>query len=202
MRKEKLEELKSYVEELKTIQMSKVDGVGRFLGVEKYKCQLNNGKVIPREKIIKDGKDGNACVILPITEEGNTLLVVQPRVFTNQTVGVELPAGYVEDGEEPMIAAARELAEETGYVPKDMQLLVQYYQDQGCMGAFNRAYIALGCRKEKEQQLDKNEFIRYYECTYEEALELVEMGYINDAGSLLTLEKSKDVVKQKVFGKI
>lgn len=200
MRKEKLEELRDYIEELKTIKMSRVDAQSRFLDIENYSCQLNNGRIIPREKIVKGGSDGSAVVILPITNEGNTLLVVQPRVYTKNTVGIELPAGYIEVGEDAEIAAQRELVEETGYVSNRMKLLTKYYQDQGCSAAFNHSYLALGCSKKYEQNLDKDEVIKYFECSYEEALELMELGYINDAGSIITFLKSKQYVKEYFNG--
>lgn len=155
--------------------------------------------MIPREKVIKGGKDGNAVIILPITTEGNTLLVVQPRVFTKETVCVELPAGYIEENEDPLTAGKRELEEETGYVPKTMQLLAGFYQDQGCSAAYNYSMLALGCQKLKEQNLDKDEVIRYFECSFDEAIELVEYGYITDIQSQFTIEKVKSLVKNKMF---
>ena len=63
-----------------------------------------------------------------------------------------------------------------------------YYQDQGCSGAYNYNYLALGCQKKKEQNLDESEFIRYFECTYKEALILAKLGYINDVNSLYALK--------------
>ena len=116
MRKEKLEELRDYIKELQTItkerkkeefiyyQGTKPIQRKGFINVESYNCKLQNGIIIPREKIVKGGSDGNAAIILPITKEGNTLLVVQPRVFTKETVCVELPAGYMEEGESPETA--------------------------------------------------------------------------------------------------
>lgn len=199
MRKEKLEELKTYIEELKTIKLTKInqdEEKDNFLGIEKYDCTLNNGNTFQREKLIKGKKDGSAAIILPITKEGNTLLVVQPRVYTKSTVGIELPAGYIEEGEDPVVAARRELVEETGYVPEDMKLVANYYQDQGCSAAFDHSYLALGCEKKLDQNLDKDEIIRYFECNFEEALELIENNYINDAGSIITIEKSKQYVKR------
>ena len=100
MRVEKVKELESYIEELKSIKMDLVDRKSRFLEIESYDCHLSNGRVIPREKVIKGKGNGNACIILPVTEDGNVLLVVQPRVFTKSTVCVELPAGYVDEGED------------------------------------------------------------------------------------------------------
>lgn len=208
MRKEKLTELQGYIRELsiKNKQLLEKEFVLKegklvekpgFIRVEKYNCELENGITIPREKIVKGGKDGNAAVILPITKEGNTILVVQPRVFTKQTVCVELPAGYVEDQEDPMIAGKRELLEETGYLPEHMHLLASYYQDQGCSAAYNYSFLATGCKKVQDQQLDKDEFIRYFECQYEEALELMDTGYITDIQSQYTLEKSKTYMKRK-----
>lgn len=195
MRKEKLEELRDYINELKTVEVINSSDKPTFLSIEKKYYKLNNGKVIPREKLLKNGTDGSAAIILPVTVDNNTILVVQPRVNTKETVGVELPAGYIEQAETPVLAAIRELTEETGYVPKKMQFLDSYYQDQGCMSAYNYSYLALDCKRVKKQNLDKDEFIKYFECRYEEALELVELGYIKDINSKYTLEKSKQYFK-------
>ena len=203
MRKEKLEELRSYIEELRTIEILEKRELkiindkleNSFLRIKKLSCLLGNGEVITREQILKNSSDGSASIVLPLTPEENTILVVQPRVLTSSSIGIEFPAGYVEKGEDPMIAGRRELEEETGYSPKEMYHLASYYQDQGCSKAFNHSYLATGCIKKQNQHLDESEFIRYFECTYEEALWLADKGYINDANSLIALEKSKRYVR-------
>ncbi len=192
MRKEKLEELESYINELKTIKAEEIDASPNgFLSIKRYQCTLNNGKNIIREKIIKNGKDGNAAIILPITKEGNVILVVQPRVFKPLTVGVEIPAGYIEDNEEIIEGAKRELKEETGYVCEEMIMLAKYFQDSGCSAAFNHSFLALNCTKISEQNLDKDEYIKFFECTFQEALELIDLGYISGANPLIAFEKAK-----------
>lgn len=196
MRKEKLEELHSYIEELKVKKMELLDAKSRFLTSERYLCELNNGHIVTREKLVKNGKDGSAAIILPITDEGNTLLVVQPRVFTKNGVAIELPAGYVDTGESYEEAARRELFEETGYIPESMILLGEFYQDQGCSAAYNQAFLANGCRRVGSQHLDGDEFIRYFECSYDEAIELMNMGMINDCQSQLAIERSKQYFKK------
>lgn len=196
IRAEKLKELNKYIEELKTIEFNNKKVINKgFLSIEQYTCKINNGKTITREKLVKNGKDGSASVILPITKEGNVLLVTQPRVFSKSTVGIEFPAGYIEEGEDPSVSAKRELEEETGYVPEEIILLAKYYQDEGCSAAFNYCYLALNCTKTKEQHLDKDEYIRYFECSFEEAIELQELGYICGANSLIALEKAKNYIK-------
>lgn len=200
MRKEKLEELKSYIEELKTIQvLEQRETKEGFLSLEEVSVKLNNNKIIQRNKLLKgkNKEDGNAAIILPITEDNHVVLTVQPRIFTEITVGVELPAGYIEQGETGVIAAQRELEEETGYIPKKLEFLTDYYQDQGCSKALNQCFLATGCKKEKQQCLDKDEYIRYFECTYEELLELEELGYIRDAGSKITIAKANQKLKRR-----
>ena len=208
MRKEKLEELNDYIKELQTItkERKKEDFIYQgtepvqrrgFINVESYNCKLQNGIIISREKIVKGASNGNAVIIFPVTKEGNTLLVVQPRVFTKETVCVELPAGYLEKDEDPLTAGKRELEEETGYVPEEMRLLASFYQDQGCSAAYNHSMLALGCKKIKEQNLDKDEIIRYFECSFDEAVKLVNRGYITDIQSQFTMEKAKPYVYKK-----
>lgn len=207
MRKEKLEELREYIKELQTVskERKKEEFIYQgsqpikrkgFINIESYNCKLQNGIIIPREKIVKGNTNGSAAIILPITKEGNTLLVVQPRVFTKDTICVELLAGYLEKEEEPLTSGKRELEEETGYVPEKMRLLASYYQDQGCSAAYNYSMIALGCKKTKAQNLDKDEIIRYFECSFDEMVELVEEGYITDIQSQFTIEKAKSLVKK------
>lgn len=100
IRKEKLEELNSYIEKFKTSKVLEEREIEKeeksFLTIIKRKCLLNNGEVIDREQILKGKKYGSASIVLPVTKEGNILLVVQPRVFTDKTVCVEFPAGYIE----------------------------------------------------------------------------------------------------------
>lgn len=195
MRKGKLEELKSYLEELKTIKVTKSKKVSSFLTVENYDYVLNNGRIISREKIMKNGSDGSSAIILPITKENNCLLVVQPRNNTKEGVNVEFPAGYIEKNEEAIECARRELEEETGYVPERLELLSSFYQDQGCSSAYNYSYLALNCEKVKDQNLDQDEIIKYFECSFDEVIELEQLGYIKDINSLYTLEKAKQYFK-------
>lgn len=195
IRKEKLDELRSYMEELKTIVVQRSISKPKFIEVKRYDCLLNNDEIISREEIVKNNGTGSAVIVLPITKENNTVLVVEPRVFCKETVGVGLPAGYIEEHENPIVSAMRELKEETGYVSNNLIKLAEFYQDEGCSRALNRSYVALDAEKITNQKLDESEFIRYFECTFDEALELVDLGYIKGVNSILTLEKAKQYVK-------
>lgn len=129
MRKEKLQELKRYFEEIKIINSIKKESSGNFIKSEAYDFYLNNNRVITREKLIKGKNDGSAVIIIPTTSEDEILTVIEPRVFTSNTL-VSFPAGYIEQKEDKENAAKRELREETGYVSDKLILLDSFYQDE------------------------------------------------------------------------
>lgn len=193
MRKEKLEELKEMIEELKTVEVieRKVQNDKKFLQSRAYYFRLNNGLIIPREKLIKGKKDGSAAIIMPILKNDEVLTVIEPRVFTELTVGIGFPAGYIESGEDAKDGAIRELREETGFVTDNMLELDSFYQDEGCSAALNRIFLAQDCHKEYEQQLDKDEIVKYMFFNYGELFELEKLGYIKGCNTKLALEKSK-----------
>lgn len=210
MRKEKLKQLQDNIKELRTIKKTLVpsecvyDKDKRFLkekefiNIEKYIVELGNGMIIPREKILKGGKDKSAAIIMAVTKDNNVVLVVQSRSSTHESVCVEFPAGYIEEGESPEDGAKREMLEETGYVPRKMIYLDKFYQDQSCgVCAYNYSYLALGCEKMQEQNLDDNEAIRYFECSIGEVMELVEKGYITDIQTKYTLNLAKPYIYQR-----
>ena len=185
-----LERIEKYYDELKTISMRQVESKEKgFLKIEKYDCILNNGHTIRREKIVKGNNDGSAAIIFPITEDNKVILAVEPRVFTGLTVDMGFPAGYIEENENPEISAVRELEEETGYTSDKLIFLGKYYQDQGCSEACNSYYLALNCKKVKEQNLDKDEFIKYILVDFDELEWLLENGYIRSLNSGYIYEK-------------
>lgn len=194
MRKEKLEELKQYIEELKTIKFNKTSGT--FLKSEGYNCTLNNGVIIKREKLIKGNNDGSAVIIMPVTTNNEILTVIEPRVFTKETVGIGLPAGYIEKGEDVKYSALRELREETGYITENIIKIDSFYQDEGCSSAYNHIFLALNCIKKYPQQLDKDELIKYMLFSYEELEELEQLGYIKGGNTKLALAKTKKYLRR------
>jgi len=189
------EEIEKIFNEYKTINRTKIEG-NNFLKIESYLCELNNGKKIKREKILKAGKDGNAVVIFPITKEKKVILAIEPRVFTQKTVDIGLPSGYIEEDERPSDAALRELKEETGYVAKDLECIGSYYQDQGCMAALNHYYIAYNCEKKYDQNLDEGELIKYIEVSLDELQYLIRNNYIMNLNSIFTIERAKKYIKE------
>lgn len=197
MRKEKQEELNNLIDEFKTLKLTKLDSPARFIKSDVYSCELNNGKTITREKLIKNNGDGSAAVVLPITKDNNVILTVEPRVFTKRTVGIGIPAGYIEPGEQAYMAALRELEEETGYVSRELISLGGFYQDMGCSSAYNELFIALNSEKRKEQNLDQEEFVKYFECTFDEALELINDGYIECCNAIITITRAKKYIKTR-----
>lgn len=197
MEVKKLLELKKYIEELKTINLEKSSDPSSFIRSDVYNALLNNGNTITREKIVKGGKNGSAAIIVPVTHENNTVLVVEPRIFTKRSVGIGFPAGYIEPEEKGIDAALRELKEEIGYIPDEVVCLGGFYQDSGCSSAYNQIFLAKGCRSSFNQSLDSDEFIRYFECSFEDVEELIDNSYIEGSNSIIAYERAKRYMKRR-----
>ena len=101
---------------------------GDFINLIKEVYSLPNNKTITREKIVKNG--GKDSVIIVATDSnGNYILTFQTRI--NDKIIAEFPSGYIENGEDVIETAKRELKEETGYVSDNVTLLDESYYSVG-----------------------------------------------------------------------
>ena len=199
MKKERLLEIRKMMENFRCIKKEPRNVSSSFIQILVQACTLQNAKTILREQVLKNGHDGSAVIIVPITQEGKILLAIEPRVFTKETVGIGFPAGYIEEGEKTWESAKRELLEETGYQAQELHYMTSFYQDEGCSSAYNTIYIATGCQKITDQHLDKDEYIRYIECSLEEVYELEKLGLIGGGNAKLALRYLEKIkVKERV----
>lgn len=184
---EVLIKIKNDIDELKVVSFEEEDIVseGNFIGLKKGTYQLNNGEVIERESALKKKGVGDAVCVFAVTRDKKILIVVQPRVPlpTKSKVNIELPAGYLEKGEEAVVAARRELEEETGYTSDDLILVDSYYTSLGFSGERIDLVMAFDCVKIGEQHLDVDEFVRYEVVTLEEFEYLLNQNFIMDANA-------------------
>lgn len=168
-----------------------------FVELRKGKYKLNNGETIIRETAIKKVGTGNAVAVFAVDEEGKILLVIQPRVAlpTDDKINIELPAGYVEDSEEPALAGMRELEEETGYVPKKVIVVDEYYPSLGASGEKITLVLALECKKEKNLNLDSDEYLHNIMVSTKEFKYLLNNNYIKDVNARIGYYKYLEYIR-------
>ena len=122
-----------------------------------------------------------ACVAL--TPRRTVVLAEQYRPGPERVM-TELPGGGVEAVESLAQAAARELAEETGYVPADLTYLGQMCYD-AYFGGSRNYFLATGCERRQEQDLDPAEFVTVREVGLGDLVTLAMTGGMTDPGGVL-----------------
>ena len=136
---------------------------GDFIKLIREFYSLPNNRTITREKIVKNG--GKDSVIIVATDSnGDYILTFQTRI--NDKIIAEFPSGYIEDGEDVIEAAKRELKEETGYVSDIVTLLDEFYYSVGIDNSI--CYIVRMKNSVKAFDVNSNENLTYGIFTEEE----------------------------------
>ena len=157
---------------------------GRVFEVEIKEILTPEGKTSHRE-IVKH--NGGAC-ILPLDGEGNCYLVKQFR-SPFETVMLEAPAGKIEEGEDPLACAAREITEETGLTAGNIESVGAIAATPGYCSEVTTLYIGTGLNYEGGNP-DENEYIATVKMPLKEAVQMADEGAITDAKTQVLLYKA------------
>ena len=117
--------------------------------------------------------------------EGGLLRARQPRPATGLSL-LELPAGTLEQGEEPAAGAARELEEETGFRAGRVERLGGFFMAPGYCTEYIHAYLATDLEPGTAGG-DEDEDIEALALPLNEVFHLIETGELEDAKSLAAL---------------
>ncbi|GAI48933.1 unnamed protein product, partial [marine sediment metagenome] len=126
------------------------------------------------------------CVaIVPIDADDNVLLVRQFRKPVEKEL-LEIPAGCIEPGEEPITTVRRELREETGYLPMKVERLGGFYSSPGYCTEYLHLYLATDLTQDQLYAED-TENIELIRIPLGQIPELIAPGAICDAKSIVGL---------------
>lgn len=153
---------------------------GAILNLRKDKVTVPNGTSY-REIVEHNG----GAVIVAVTDDNKIVMVKQYRAAVKRAV-LELPAGKVEDGEDPMETAIRELKEETGYTPEKTVHLISSYPSIGYTEEMLHIYLCTDLVP-GETDFDENEALDVYEYKYDELMEMIKNGELFDGKTQLGL---------------
>lgn len=153
---------------------------GKFLHLKKDIVKLPDGNTTFREYLIHPG----AVAIMPILNDGRILLERQFRYPVDAAM-IEIPAGKLELGEDPLLCAQRELLEETGYSAKSWEFLGRIHPVISYSTEIIDIYLAkdltLG-----ERALDEGEFLDVFAATLDEMHAWIAEGKITDVKTIIS----------------
>ena len=165
---------------------------GVVFDVVRDRLREPHGAEIVREVVTHSGGAG----ALPIFEDGRVALVRQYRHPAKMDL-LEIPAGKLELGESPEECAAREVEQEIGWRPGQMQLLADFYSTPGFCG--ERLYVYLATELTPSQQaLDHDEFVEIVYLPLAEAIASALRNEFADSKTIIALLLAEQALRQNL----
>lgn len=132
-----------------------------------------------REIVVHKG----SAVIVPVFDDGTVALVRQYRHAAGEYL-LEICAGTLNEGEDPMVGAIRELEEEIGVRAARVQKLTEFYVSPGFLTEKMHVYLATGLT-EVGQKLEADEILTIERYSFGKLSEMIENGEIADAKTMV-----------------
>jgi len=156
-----------------------------WLRVREDRCLTGHGAVVDAYYVVERH---DFSMVVAVGDAREVVLVRQYKHGCGQIV-TECPAGYILPGEDPAVAAARELREETGYAAASWEPLASLFASPATMPHRMHLYLARGLQRVGEQALDPAEDIEVLTMNLEDVLAHVRRNeVVLDAASVSALQ--------------
>ncbi len=170
--------MKSLVEKkIKSVRVYK----GRAVSFYRDTILLPNKK-----RAIRDYMQHPGAVCIAAFKDRENILMLKQYRYPVKKVITELPAGKIDKREGPLACAKRELLEETGYWPKKIKKILEFYPSPAFATETMQVYLAWDL-VHKGIALDEDEFLHSFEMGFDKSIDWIRQGKIKDAKSVITL---------------
>ncbi len=153
---------------------------GKVIKAKRYKVRLSDGSESFREEVEHNG----GAAVLAVKDD-KFLLVSQFRLAYRKEM-LEIPAGKIDAGEDPCVAAKRELEEESGLTALNLKKITALAPSPGYTNELIHIYYTDEF-VEGEKHLDEGEFLSAVWLSEDECLKKIESGEINDAKTVVAI---------------
>lgn len=153
---------------------------GNIISVRVDQVRLPDGRLAGRECVMHPG----GAAVLAVTPLQQVILVRQHRYVCGQDL-LELPAGKLDANEDPALCASRELAEETPYTARSVQLLHAFYSTPGFCDEKIHLFWAQDVEANSRLQPDDGELLE---------LVLLDAGQVREALAQQRIQDGKTLV--------
>lgn len=164
---------------------------GVIVDVRTDTVRLPDGRESVREVVTHPG----GVAILPLDDEGWVYLVRQYRYPIGREL-LEVPAGKLEPGEDPRLAALRELEEEVGVIPDKLEYLGGHYASPGIATEIIRLYLATGLKRGTLHP-DQDEFLNVERLKFTDLLDMALKDELMDAKTAALAMKAALLHKER-----
>lgn len=150
-------------------------------------------KITQKFFITPDGNEAEYTTYGSVTDHHAAVIAITPDMKVvvaeqfrpgPEMIMQELPGGNVEPGEDPMVAAMRELQEESGFESEDVTHLGSARKD-AYMNAVWDFYLARNCQRVSEKNLDDGEFVQEKLISIPELIENAKRSRMTDGQAVL-----------------
>lgn len=161
---------------------------GKVINLRVDEVETINKNIATREIVEHNGGVGIVAF------DGDKILLVKQYRRPFDEAVLEIPAGKLEKGEEPLACAFRELEEETGYKTTVLDLMTVIYPTPGFCTEKLHIYFTNKLIKSKTN-FDEDEYLELYRYTLDEAVNMIKNGEIKDAKTIVGILMAKELIK-------